>query len=1176
MQNLLTVRQHVTSLPPDPTHAVFYDQLFTLHQLQNCLLLHSPTEQHHIYTSSNPVGLAVHNGDPLLATRAGELISVQEGNVTTVGDVTHESPEKSGILAIGASPDGSLLVLVSPVSIIVLDSEFEKLLEVPLDQTAAQANVSWRSDGQFFVVVFSSDQTRGLVIDRSCEIIKPLDGAHLQLCCSAAWESRVGGMVCVPNLEGNLLFFESNGLRHIRSDFNAGHSKFARWNQTASILAVVDPEGVTFWTRVNYYWYKKKTVSTDNHVIDVLWDEDDVFCAHIVTSDTLIDLHMSMRTSTVLRVDGEAYVTVIDGCNIMLTNISRGIVPPPMSHGIVKFDVAVDSVFEAHGKLGVLRCDGGIETLKFSEPLQIPCVPSAPRIASVTRSKWSSPKEQGWNGILAYRFPHMISSNVIALVESSSLASSEPSDRVVIFRLDEDDVSLVTTRHIKGCVTAMSKSLQAALILTTTEDSVIMLDVDLGRKACTDVVCRSGPLKNEATKVIDVEVSPQTHPVIAHDKEGELEIIDFDSNKILSISNECTSFILHQDFLLFTTRSHLLYCMWMRASALASSTEKDGKVPSLVDEMNAIPNSQGNSWTRGSLAAGLGATRPIDRGSLIVAGIPKDVNVVLQVPRGNIETIAPRPLVFQTVYQYAKRGLFADAFNLCRRQRVDMNHLVDADYENFLSSAAYFVQQIGKAGHLSVFLSFLKGDPHKVNSICDTIVSAMRSNNHSGRYTTAILTGLIKREPSDLTNALDMIREARTRGNEEGATAVDYLFVLLKDEEIVYNHALGMYDLKLASFVAEASQMDPADFSNELRTLYEMDENYRKYNIDIKLEKYGSALQNLFACGEKMYKQCVSLCHKHQLYETALQLFRFEDDFTPELLNGYGSHLQRIGKFDDAAAVFIRNGDLKDASICYQKGGRWQLAVNAISRLPISSDQKCVMYDTIATGLTEDGDTIDAARIKATLTQDIDGAIELLTVSEEWDAAFELLPLWSPRSDSEDELEDLWNRIMESVCDGYETLLSTIAENCSKLRERRNRLKNLRESKQAIREKLDSKPVGDEASSDVFSATTASSIATNLSDITFTSRTSMTSLYTSLNQTGPLSAAKLEKQAEKRRRKAAKKRIRQGHPREEEALVVYLRKLIPNEFLQKRLNKTCYKSQRCYQKTFCFRKTRNL
>jgi elongator complex protein 1 len=44
-------------------------------------------------------------------------------------------------------------------------------------------------------------------------------------------------------------------------------------------------------------------------------------------------------------------------------------------------------------------------------------------------------------------------------------------------------------------------------------------------------------------------------------------------------------------------------------------------------------------------------TRRVERGSLIVAACPSSMSLVLQMPRGNLETVYPRPLVLAVVRQ---------------------------------------------------------------------------------------------------------------------------------------------------------------------------------------------------------------------------------------------------------------------------------------------------------------------------------------------------------------------------------------------------------------------------------------------------------------------------------------------------------------------------------------------
>ena len=48
-------------------------------------------------------------------------------------------------------------------------------------------------------------------------------------------------------------------------------------------------------------------------------------------------------------------------------------------------------------------------------------------------------------------------------------------------------------------------------------------------------------------------------------------------------------------------------------------------------------------------------TRRVERGSRIVTAVPSTMSLVLQMPRGNLETINPRPLVMEIVKQDINR-----------------------------------------------------------------------------------------------------------------------------------------------------------------------------------------------------------------------------------------------------------------------------------------------------------------------------------------------------------------------------------------------------------------------------------------------------------------------------------------------------------------------------------------
>ena len=88
--------------------------------------------------------------------------------------------------------------------------------------------------------------------------------------------------------------------------------------------------------------------------------------------------------------------------------------------------------------------------------------------------------------------------------------------------------------------------------------------------------------------------------------------------------------------------------------------------------------------------------------------MPSISALVLQMPRGNIETIYPRALVLAIIRQNIDEKKYKKAFLSCRSHRVDMNILHDHDPESFIDNVDLFVDQIGKVEHIDLFLSQLR------------------------------------------------------------------------------------------------------------------------------------------------------------------------------------------------------------------------------------------------------------------------------------------------------------------------------------------------------------------------------------------------------------------------------------------------------------------------------------
>ncbi len=100
--------------------------------------------------------------------------------------------------------------------------------------------------------------------------------------------------------------------------------------------------------------------------------------------------------------------------------------------------------------------------------------------------------------------------------------------------------------------------------------------------------------------------------------------------------------------------------------------------------------------------------RSIERGARLVTAMPTSLSLVLQMPRGNLETIWPRAMVLAGIRKLIEEKDYKTAFSHCRTQRVDMNILYDHRPEQFMANIPLFIDQVKKVSYIDLFLSSLR------------------------------------------------------------------------------------------------------------------------------------------------------------------------------------------------------------------------------------------------------------------------------------------------------------------------------------------------------------------------------------------------------------------------------------------------------------------------------------
>lgn len=93
------------------------------------------------------------------------------------------------------------------------------------------------------------------------------------------------------------------------------------------------------------------------------------------------------------------------------------------------------------------------------------------------------------------------------------------------------------------------------------------------------------------------------------------------------LAERCNSFCAHRDYLLYTSTTHKMHFVALNAKAAGTDSALSGAA----------------QWAKGALIA---EPRNVERGAELVACVEDGTRVVLQMPRGNLEVVDPRPLLF--------------------------------------------------------------------------------------------------------------------------------------------------------------------------------------------------------------------------------------------------------------------------------------------------------------------------------------------------------------------------------------------------------------------------------------------------------------------------------------------------------------------------------------------------
>lgn len=424
--------------------------------------------------------------------------------------------------------------------------------------------------------------------------------------------------------------------------------------------------------------------------------------------------------------------------------------------------------------------------------------------------------------------------------------------------------------------------------------------------------------------------------------------------------------------------------------------------------------------------------RVVDNNTKLISVIAEKSMVVLRHARGNFEGIYPRPLVLRTVRNLIVNGEWGKAFDVCKRMKVDLNFLCDYRWREFLEGGEKFVEQVGKkTDNLNLFISMLQDvdfartkymDPdeeppttsdtdqaeqleffnNKTNRICAHLKTIMLENVK--KYLLPLLSTYAKSPPPLLSKALELIKSQTSNLNSAYAQdAFKYLAFLAKYTTI-YTTALGMYDFDLAKAVGRNSQMDPKVYLKELKGLVDMEPAKARYTVDVKLERWESAVRNLKECGD--VEECLKMIEEKDLIGLGLEIFEAGEE-RKKIMGTLARKMVKEGKAEAAISVYLSVGDYDGAVSTARTYGDWKTVVTYFKEIDQGDEEGARGEDWMGMGgggVEEFDDVVE----------EMVALLEGKTGDEGRKGAFEAAQLLVEYS----EAEDKYDRAVKLLCEG--------------------------------------------------------------------------------------------------------------------------------------------------------------
>ena len=376
----------------------------------------------------------------------------------------------------------------------------------------------------------------------------------------------------------------------------------------------------------------------------------------------------------------------------------------------------------------------------------------------------------------------------------------------------------------------------------------------------------------------------------------------------------------------------------------------------------------------------------------------KIFSVVIQMNRGNIETVAPHVIVEAALSELIAKNEYGDALKISKRYQIVFSRFIrlgQIDLDPMCSQVSDF--QLGQ------FISSLKPleDEPEMNFVLELMRFILGANveynrqeksvtfadfNSDGPHaqnfakTFCICCILLESTPSAIAfacsfNSSDKVKET-----------INFLLTLYDANEL-YDLSLRTYDPRCITTVALITMKEPSTYVDFVEEIKNMENPHLKIaTIEENLGNYARAIHEYALCGAEYEERCMYLITQEKLFEDGIDAYRDNVEVKTKVMLARLDYLEKSTKDADVrcaamTAISLQSSELIDRFMPQiVKSNIWRVAI------PHMNDES---KQRLCDVLVKEKSYTDAAYIYQHYLNNTKEASELYAKAQDWLRALE-------------------------------------------------------------------------------------------------------------------------------------------------------------------------------------------